>query len=291
MPQESEEPWTHREADVNGIRLHYVEAGDGPLVVLLHGFPDFWYGWKHQIPALANAGYRVIAPDLRGYNLSDKPKGVKSYRHEAIVDDVAALIRHAGGGKATVVGHDWGGLIAWATPMRHPDLVERLIVINAPHPQVWAREVWKPRQLWRSWYQFAVQIPRLPEAAIRARDFAMLRSILRKDPARPGAFTEEDIQLHVEAMARPGALTAALNYYRAMMRRNPIRMMKSMRRIDVPTLLIWGEKDRYLGPWLTHGLERWVPDIRVECLPDASHWVMVDEPERVNRLIEEFVLN
>ena len=281
--------WTHGEAVVIGVKLHYVEAGDGPPVVLLHGFPEFWYAWRHQIPALAAAGFRVIAPDMRGYNTSDKPRGIRSYRHEAVADDVAALIRHLGGGSAAVAGHDWGGFVAWYVQMRHPDLVERLIVLNAPHPGAWFREIRRPRQLVKSWYQFYFQLPRLPEASIRARDFAILRATLRHDPARRDAFTEEDIARYVEALAQPGTLTATLNYYRATMRRSPFRLLREVRRIDVPTQLIWGEKDRWLGPWLTHNLEEWVPGIRVECLPDASHWVMADEPERVNRLMIEFL--
>jgi pimeloyl-ACP methyl ester carboxylesterase len=223
---------------VNGIRLHYVEAGDGPPVVLLHGFPDFWYGWRHQIPALAGAGYRVIAPDLRGYNLSEKPNGLKNYRLEVLVEDVAGLIRSVGGGRAAVAGHDWGGVIAWCLPMRHSELVERLIVLNAPYPGNWAREIWKPRQLIRSWYQFFFQLPRLPEAWIRANDFAVLRAVLRHDPARRDAIAPEEIEQYVEAFARPGALTSAIDYYRANMRRNPLPLLGSLRRIDTPTLLI-----------------------------------------------------
>ncbi|MBW3622041.1 MAG: alpha/beta fold hydrolase [Armatimonadetes bacterium] len=279
----------HREAVVNGVRLHYVEEGEGPTVVLLHGFPEFWYAWRHQIPALANAGFRVIAPDLRGYNLSEKPKGVRCYRHEALADDIAALIRHVGGGAAAVAGHDWGGFIAWYVPMRHPDLVNRLIVLNAPHPGVWFRDLPKPRQLLRSWYQFFFQLPWLPEATIRARDFALLRATLRHDPANPDAFSEEDVERYVEAMAQPGALTAAIHYYRAAMRRNPFQILREIRTIEVPALLIWGERDRYLGPWFTRGVERWVPNLRVECLPEASHWVMADEPERVYDLITRFL--
>ena len=283
------EPWVHWEAVVNGVRLHYVEAGDGPAVVLLHGFPDFWYGWRHQIPALAGAGFRVIAPDMRGYNTSDKPKGIRSYRHEAVAEDIAGLIRQIGVGRAAVAGHDWGGLIAWHLATHHSEAVERLIVLNAPHLGAWFREIWKPRQLVRSWYQFVFQLPRLPEAWIRAKDYALLRSVLRHDPARRDAFTDADIERYVEAMAQPGALTAAIHYYRAAMRRNPLRLMKDARRVDAPTLLIWGEKDRYLGPWLTKGLEKWVPDLRVECLPDASHWVMADAPDRVNGLMIDFL--
>lgn len=280
--------WRDSYVQVNGVRLHYVEAGDGPAIVLLHGFPDFWYGWRHQIPALA-AGFRVIAPDMRGYNTSEKPKGIRSYRHEAVAEDIAELIRTVGGGRASVAGHDWGGFIAWHLGSHHRDRVVKLVILNAPHPAAWFREIWKPRQLVRSWYQFFFQLPRLPEAWIRAREYALLRTVLRSDPARRGAFTDADIERYVEAMAQPGALTAAIHYYRAAMRRNPFRLLKEVRPVDAPTLLIWGEKDRYLGPWLTRGLERWAPGIRVECLPESSHWVMADAPDRVNALMIDFL--
>lgn len=279
------EAWTHREAVVDGVRLHYVEAGEGPLVILLHGFPEFWYEWRFQIPALAAAGFRVIAPDLRGYNLSDKPRGVGSYRVDALVEDVAALIRHVGVERAHVVGHDWGGVIAWYLPMLHPELVERLAVLNAPHPAAFRRELRRPDQLFRSSYVAFFQFPWAPEAAFRANDFALLEHVFRTEPARPGAYTDEDVRLYKEAMARPGALTASLNYYRAAVRHSPPRV----RRIDAPTLLIWGERDPHLVVRLTEGVERWVPDLRVERIPEASHWVAVDEPERVNRLLADFL--
>ncbi|HEX7243804.1 MAG TPA: alpha/beta hydrolase [Longimicrobiaceae bacterium] len=276
-------PWTHRDAVVNGVRLHYVEAGEGPLVVLLHGFPEFWYGWRHQIPALAEAGFRVIAPDMRGYNLSDKPRGVGSYRVEALVEDVAGLVRHAGAERAHVVGHDWGGVVAWYLAMQRPEVLDRLVVLNAPHPGVFSRELRKPDQMLRSAYAAFFQLPWLPEAAIRARGFALLERVFRTEPARPGAFTDEDIARYREAAARPGALTAMLNYYRAFARR------PRLHRIHAPTLLVWGERDPHLVVRNTEGLEPWVPGIRVERIPEASHWVAADEPGRVGRLLAGFL--
>lgn len=279
----------HREAVVNGVRLHYVEAGEGPLVVLLHGFPEFWYAWRHQIPALAGAGFRVIAADLRGYNLSAKPQDIASYRMHQLVDDVLGLIRHAGVERATVAGHDWGGVIGWRLGMDHPEALERLIVLNAPHPATYVREVRRPAQLLRSWYAFFFQLPWLPEVALRAGNFAALRRVLRHNPVRRHAYTAEDLRRYADAWARPGALTAMLNYYRASMRRSPGRVRREARRIDTPTLLIWGEQDSGLSPRLTHGLERWVAELRIERIPDASHWVMADAPERVNRLMLDFL--
>jgi pimeloyl-ACP methyl ester carboxylesterase len=279
------EPWTHHEADVGGVRLHYVQAGEGPLVVLLHGFPEFWYGWRRQIPALAAAGFRVVAADMRGYNLSDKPEGVDRYRVELLVEDVAGLVRHLGAERAHVVGHDWGGVVAWYFAMLRPERLDRLVVLNAPHPAAFAREIRKPDQMLRSAYAGFFQLPAVPEAALRAGGFALLERVFRTGPARPGAFTGEDVERYKEALARPGALTAALNYYRAFARREK----PEVRPIAAPTLLVWGEKDPHLVVRLAEGLEEWVPRVRVERLPEASHWVAADEPERVSGLIAGFL--
>ncbi len=283
------EPWTHRYARVDGVRLHYVEAGQGPLVVLLHGFPEFWYSWHHQIPALAARGFRVIAPDQRGYNLSDKPRGVDAYGLERLADDVAALVRHAGERRAVIVGHDWGGGVAWWMPIRHPELVSRLVVMNAPHPARFIRSLATLRQLRKSWYMFFFQLPFLPERALAAGDFDALARTLRRDPVRKGAFSEHDIRLYKEALSRPGADTATLNWYRAMFRNAPARLRAARRPIECPTMLVWGERDRSLGVELTSGLERWVPDLRLERIPEASHWVQVDAAARVNELLLDFL--
>jgi pimeloyl-ACP methyl ester carboxylesterase len=287
----------HRYAVVNGVRLHYVEAepqvtarkGNARLFCALHGFPEFWYSWRQQIPALAAAGFRVIAPDLRGYNLSAKPPAVHSYRMEALVGDVAALVRHAGERRAAVAGHDWGGVLAWYLPLYHPDVVDRLIVLNAPHPLAYFRELRTPAQLLKSWYVFFFQLPLLPEVVLRAGDQALLDRMLRRPPVRPGAFTADDVRRYKEALARPGALTAALNYYRAGFRGVGRQAARARSPVPVPTLLIWGERDLYLSVRLTEGLGRWVPDLRVERLPDASHWVQNDAAERVNQLLLDFL--
>jgi pimeloyl-ACP methyl ester carboxylesterase len=286
----------HRFAVVNGVCLHYVEAlpqpaavkGKARLCLLLHGFPEFWYSWRHQLPALAAAGFRALAPDLRGYNESDKPGRVADYRLERLADDVAGLIAHAGESDAVVAGHDWGGGIAWYLPLRHPRLVRRLIVLNAPHPAAFLRELRTPAQLARSWYMFFFQLPGLPEWALRAGDFALLERTLRTDPVRPGAFTDEDVRRYKAALARPGALTAAVNYYRAAFLGFG-RLRRQVRPVAVPTLLVWGERDRYLGPRLTEGLGPWVPNLRLVRLPDSSHWVQNDAPDEVNRLMLDFL--
>jgi len=289
MAVSAAETWAHHEAVINGVRLHYVSAGRGPLVVLLHGFPEFWYTWRHQIPALAAAGYRVIAPDMRGYNTSEKPLGVAAYRIETLADDVLGLIQHAGEQRATVVGHDWGGGVAWTVPVRAPAAVEKLIVLNAPHPGTFLRELRSPTQLLKSSYMLFFQLPWLPEALFRARHFRLLERTLRTDPVHSGAFSDDEIRRFKRALAQPGALTATLNYYRALLRQSPRTAAHSIQRVETPTLLIWGEQDRYLGPRLSEGLEKWVPNIRVARIPNASHWVQNDTPEQVNALMLEFL--
>lgn len=277
-------------AEVNGVRLHYVEAGpsDGPLVVLVHGFPDFWYGWRNQIPALAMAGFRVIAFDMRGYNLSDKPSGVRSYALRTLVDDVAALIRACSGdgAKARVVGHDWGAGVVWAFAMKYPDLVERVAVLNGPHPERLLSALKRPEQLAKSWYMFFFQLPWLPEAWIRRNDFALLRRTLQDEPKREGAVTAEDMALYIEAFSKPGVLTASVNYYRAMFRSHT---NVKMRPIAAPVLVVWGDADPHLGAELAEPNPKWVQNARVEHLPGASHWVQHDQPERVNELLIEFL--
>jgi pimeloyl-ACP methyl ester carboxylesterase len=278
-----------RHVDLGDVRLHYVEAGEGPLVILLHGFPEFWYSWRFQIPALANAGFRVVAPDMRGYNLSEKPEGVESYRVEHLARDVEALIRTLGEDRAAVVGHDWGGVVAWTAAMRHPQAVERLAILNVPHPGRFGEGLRNPRQLRKSWYVFALQLPGPLGRFVEKRVFGWVKYNFRRDPVRSGTFTEEDIRRYAEAISRPGALTASANYYRALFRRPPAQTRPLLRRIEAPVLVVWGEKDRYLVPELAEPDPAWVPDARVERLPDASHWVQQDAPEKVNDLLIRFL--
>jgi pimeloyl-ACP methyl ester carboxylesterase len=279
----------HRFADLGDVRLHYVEAGEGPLVLLLHGFPQFWYEWRHQIPALVKAGFRVVAPDMRGYNLSDKPPGVRAYHVELLARDVERLILACEERTAVVVGHDWGAIVAWIAAMHHPRRVGRLAILNVPHPARLLDGLLSPGQLLRSSYMFFFQIPRLPEKAIRAGDFAILRSALHRDPVREGAFTAEDIERYVGAMARPGALTATLNYYRALLRK-PEKTRALLERIEAPVLVIWGERDQFLSQRLAEPPRLWVPNLmHVERLPDASHWVAEDRPLEVNTLLLDFL--
>jgi epoxide hydrolase 4 len=277
----------HAYAEVNGIRLHYVEAGEGPLVVLLHGFPEFWYSWRHQIPALAEAGYHVVAPDMRGYNLSQKPLGWRQYDAEHLGADTAALIHSFGVDRAHVVGHDWGAAVAYLTAMQHPDVVDRLAILNVPHPARMLDGFRTAKQLRKSWYMFFFQIPRLPEMLLARDGYALARRSLREDS--PAAFNEVDLERYVEAWSQPGALTGMLNYYRAALRQSPRRALQRMSPIEAPVLVIWGERDQHLGGELARPKPQWVPNVRVERLPEATHWVQHDAPERVNQLLKEFL--
>lgn len=280
--------WAHRFAAVNGIRLHYVEAGTGPLVVLLHGFPEFWYSWRRQIPALAAAGFRVIALDMRGYNESDKPAGVASYKLKVLARDVVELIHHAGVDRAHVVGHDWGGVVAWEVAARHPDAVDKLAVLNAPHPAAYRRELRRFGQVLKSWYVFLFQLPRLPEWLMRFRGYRLMEQTFRYGPARPEAFSADDIWEYKRALSHPGALTATINYYRAGLRYFQ-ENTRDLPPIAAPTLLIWGERDPYVSRRVTQDLQPWVPNLHLKLIPDAGHWVQNEDPESVNQLILEFL--
>ncbi|MFT3765385.1 MAG: alpha/beta fold hydrolase [Minicystis sp.] len=268
----------HHHVDVGGVRLHVAEAGSGPLVVLLHGFPEFWYTWRHVLPALARAGFRVAAPDLRGYNLSDKPEGVSAYGIRALAADVDGLIRALGAERASVVGHDWGAGAAWAFAMAYPERLDRLAILNGPHPQKMLEGLRRPAQLLKSWYMFFFLLPALPEVALREGDYAILQRSFREEPIRAGAYTEADLARYREAWSQRGALTAMVNYYRAM----PLPSARvPMRRIDAPVLVLWGDGDPHLGRDLAEPPPDLVPHARVEHIADASHWVHHDQPERV----------
>jgi pimeloyl-ACP methyl ester carboxylesterase len=285
-------PSSAREVAVaaNGVRLHVVEAGAaGPVVLLLHGFPEFWYSWRQQIPALS-AGRLVVAPDLRGYNLSDKPAGVRSYSLATLCDDVAALVRAYGARQADIVGHDWGGVIAWAVAIRNPDLVRRLAILNAPHPGTYSRELRHLRQLRRSWYAAYFQLPRVPEWSLARNDYAAVRALCASvnRARRWEVFSRADIDRYVAAFARPGAATAAINYYRALVRTG-WRAISPLRRIEAPTLVLWGERDPALGVELLNGLDRWVSRLQIQRFPTAGHWVNQERPDDVTRALDAFL--
>lgn len=279
--------FVHRGADVGGgVRLHYVEAGEGPLVVLLHGFPEFWYSWRRQIPALAQAGFHVVAPDMRGYNLSDKPSGWRAYDTDQLAGDVAGLVRSLGEQQAYVAGHDWGAAVAYAVAMRHPEIVRRLSILNVPHPARMIEGFRTLKQLRKSWYMFFFQLPWAPERLMARSDFSFARRSLRA--GTKGAFSDEDLEQYVSAWRQPGALTGMVNYYRAALRRSPRKALAALRPIEAETLVIWGERDSYLGAELAEPPRELVPNARVEWIPEATHWVQHEAADRVNELLIDF---
>jgi pimeloyl-ACP methyl ester carboxylesterase len=273
-------------AEIGDVRLHYVEAGDGPLIVLLHGFPEFWFGWRLQIEPLTAAGFRVVAPDMRGYNLSSRPGDVAAYTSDKLAADIRGLILERGARSALLVGHDWGGTVAWATAMNHPEVVDRLAILNAAHPRKLSQGLHHPDQLRRSWYFFFFALPELPESVVHANHWHFFRHFLHD--ARP-AFTPEEIDRYVEAWSQPGAATGMINYYRSSVRQSQKKAEAALRPIKAPTLVIWGQRDDYLRPELAKPDHDDVPNLdRVERLPDGSHWVHHDEAERVTRLLIDF---
>ncbi len=284
------EGFEERFAVVNGVRLHFASAGpaDGRLVVLLHGFPEFWWSWRHQLEALAAAGYRVLAPDMRGFAQSEKPAGVRSYGVELLARDVAELVRHEGRASAIVVGHDWGAVVAWQVAMRHPEVVERLGVLNVPHPRRMLEGLLTREQLRKSWYIFFFQVPRLPERVLSRHDFARLREVFRDD-----GFDEDEIDPYVDAFRYPGALTAALNYYRAAARDTLVdlvlgRAVARDRPVTCPVLVLWGRRDRVLGAELAAPPPDLVPNATVEVVEHATHWLQHDAPDLVNARLLAF---
>jgi pimeloyl-ACP methyl ester carboxylesterase len=281
----AEETWQHREIMTNGIRVHYVRQGTGPLIVLLHGFPEFWYSWRYQIPFLAAHGYSVVAPDLRGYNDSEKPR--TGYDVSTLIRDIAGLVRGLGYERAVIVGHDWGGALAWAFALQYPQMTERLIVLNAPHPAAFAREMRTLKQLRKSWYMFFFQIPLLPEFLLGRNHAALIGRMLSASAIQKEAFPPAVLARYQEAMSKPGALTSSLNYYRALFQ--ALGLSQQNRVIEAPTLLIWGEQDVALGIDLTKGLEQWVPHLQVRYIPDSGHWVQQEKPDTVNAWMLEFL--
>jgi pimeloyl-ACP methyl ester carboxylesterase len=257
------------------------------LIVLLHGFPEFWYSWRFQIPFLAGHGYTVVAPDLRGYNDTDKPR--KGYDIPTLLRDIEGLIKGLGQQKAIIVGHDWGGVLAWAFAINYPDMTECMIVMNAPHPAAMMREMRTPKQLRKSWYVFAFQIPCLPEYLLGRNHANEVGRMLRGAALQKAAFPSEVTARYQEAMSKPGTIKAALSYYRQLFWRLSFSYKSYEVRIDVPTLLIWGEQDIALGIELTTGLERWVNDIQIKRIPDSGHWVQQEQPDKVNQYMLEFL--
>ncbi len=280
----------------NGIRLHVEAAGPagGPLVILLHGFPEYWAGFQAQIGPLAQAGLRVVAPDQRGYNLSDKPAGVAAYRLDTLAHDILGLLDFFGREKAILIGHDWGAEVAWQLGISYPQRVERLGILNVPHPgalrRAFSHLVW--RQVVKSWYIYFFQIPALPEFLLRLGHYAPMRAALRA-AANPGTFSKADLRRYTAAWAQPGAhipaLSGMLNWYRAALRPASLRNLfqpgqaQNAQQVQAPTLILWGKRDVALIPELAQWSLEYCPRGRLVYFPRASHFLQHDEPEQVTQ--------
>jgi pimeloyl-ACP methyl ester carboxylesterase len=269
------------------VRFHAVVAGpkDGSVVILLHGFPEFWFGWRRQIEPLAAAGFRVIVPDQRGYNLSSKPSGVAAYSLTELVSDVIAIADQLGQERIYLAGHDWGAAVAWSTALLHPQRVAKLVVLNVPHPSVMRKFIsTRPRQLLRSWYMFFFQLPWLPEAFFSAFDFRIgARALLRS--SRPGTFSDEDLAQYRAAWSQPGALNAMINWYRALFR---TRVRFPDKTVRVPTRILWGERDAFLLPEMARESLRYCANANLFTFANATHWLQHEEPARVSELLIDF---
>lgn len=287
----------HARAEVNGIELHYVHSGEGQLLLFLHGFPEFWYAWKRQLEEFGTA-YHAVAPDLRGYNLSAKPASVDAYAPMTIVEDIRGLVTHLGHTRAIVAGHDWGGVIAWLLAMTPPKVVEKLVIINAPHPVIFARELAQDPQQRRASEYMNLFRSAQAEEILSANDFSVLRRRVFETAAAPDAFSPEDRQEYLTAWSQPGALTGGLNYYRASavgphaegdapndLLTQSLRTLK----VQVPTLVIWGEKDAALLTGNLDGLEQVVSNLRIKRIATGTHWVIHEQPETINECMREFI--
>ncbi len=281
-----ETPYTHRYVVTNSINLHVVQAGptDGPLVILLHGFPEFWYGWRNQIPHLAEQGYWVWVPDQRGYNLSDKPPAVNDYAMPSLAADVLGLLEAAGREQAFLVGHDWGAVVAWYLAMHHPERWRHVHILNVPHPGVMDRAVrFSPAQIRKSWYVYFFQFPWLPEWAARRHNWQTLADVMRRC-AHPASVTDEVLDHYRVAWSQPGAFSAMLNWYRAAVRTALLRPWPQTR-VRIPLHIIWGQQDEALGLALVRPSLALCDAGQLTLYPDATHWVQHDRAGDVNQLL------
>ncbi len=286
---------TARFVEANGQRFELAEAGDAALpklAILLHGFPELNFSWRHQIAVLVQKGWRVWVPNMRGYGASSKPEGVEAYRIDTLLQDVAALIDLAKAEnpatEVMLVAHDWGAIVAWAFAIRQVRPIDRLVIMNVPHPKCAEREIRKWRQLRKSWYIFFFQIPWLPEKLLLARQARAVRGAFIGTAANKSNFSKEALAIYANAAQRPGAMTAMLNYYRALMRFPDIGNVGGGV-VQADTLVIWGENDLALDIHLLDGMEQWVPQLTLHRLPGISHWVQQDAPEQVNALMADWL--
>jgi pimeloyl-ACP methyl ester carboxylesterase len=280
--------WEHLFVETNNIRLHCVTQGEGELVILLHGFPEFWYSWRYQIPVLARH-FKVVVPDLRGYNDSDKPES--GYDLDTLSADIRGLIDRLGYVKAHVVGHDWGGAIAWHLAQKFPQYLNRLAILNAPHPQRFVQEIaGNLDQVLRSWYIFAFQIPGIPEWLIQQNLKDFVKAAFQGQAVRKGAFSAEETQIYQTALEKPGVLGAALNYYRQLFNLNSWNWGQKTDLVTAPTLVLWGEDDTFLSKKLTEGLDRLIAaPFQLKLVPHCGHWIQQEAPQTVNRELINFL--
>ena len=279
-----------REVAANGLTFEVAEAGKGEhLALCLHGFPELNFSWRHQMPLLAAKGYRVWAPNQRGYGASSKPGRVEDYRADRIVADAAALFDASGAKRLTLVAHDWGGAIAWLFAINRVRPLERLVVMNLPHPLCFAEALkhWPQRR--RSWYMAFFQLPWLPERLLLAKDAAAIRHAFRGMAIDKARFPDEVLDVYARAAQRPGAITAMVNWYRAARRHRKGLKLSHGGRVEVPTLIVWGEEDSALGLETLAGTERFVPDLTIRRLPGVSHWVQQEAPEAVNAILNQWL--
>ncbi|MBI3697949.1 MAG: alpha/beta hydrolase [Acidobacteria bacterium] len=288
----------HEYAEVNGVRLHYASAGKGKLILFLHGFPEFWYEWKNQLAEFGRH-HRAVAPDMRGYNLSSRPAEIDAYRMRNLVEDVHALAVKFGHKKFILVGHDWGGAVAWAYALAHPETLEKLVIINAPHPGIFQRELRENAAQQKASQYMLMFRGEKAEETLSANNYSLLVNIVLGAGLKEGRFTEQDRKAYIDAWSQPGALTGGLNYYRAARVGPPtgdggaasgnFAVDPAALTVKVRTLVIWGEKDTALLTGNLDGLEKFVPEMTVKRIPDGSHWVIHEKPELINRYIREFI--
>lgn len=289
MLNDSQTVIEHQQVTTNGVTLHVAQAGppDGELVILLHGFPEFWYGWRQQIGFLAARGYRVWVPDQRGYNLSAKPAGLDAYRYATLIDDAVGLIDASGRDQAYLVGHDWGAAVAWGTALAYPQRLRKLAILNVPHPVVFAEALRSSAgQMLRSFYFGFFQIPRLPEFLMTVGDGVLGTQMLFRS-SHPHTFSDDDIREYLRAWQQPGAMTAMINWYRAIVQRPP--QMPADPRVTVPTLVIWGAQDVALSRVMAQQSVDLCAEGRLVVFEDATHWVQHDQPEQVGALLADFL--
>jgi len=276
----------------NGIDFNVAMAGSGErLALCLHGFPESSFSWRYQMPLLARLGYRVWAPDLRGYGRSSRPKGVEAYALEELQEDVASLIEAAGAKHVVLIGHDWGALIAWYYAMFGLPPISKLIIMNVPHPALAEQGLRTWRQLVKSWYIFFFQLPKIPEWLLARNSCEAIGRAFRRMAVDKSRFPDEVLRVYQDAAAQPGALTAMVNYYRALLRSLRRNRLRGTPRIDTPTLMIWGEADAALGKELTYGTGEYVSHLTLRYLPNVSHWVQQEAPETVNAMMEAWLLD